>query len=1064
MTKKLLSALWPGLFAFTLFAWIDATPAHAALSDTCVVNILNRTVQVSADGGWSLPNVPSNQGLIRARATCVNPDGTTVAGQSEYFSVARNGITAVPEIVFQDLTPIPVSLSFGSTETLLLDALDATAQLQITATYPGSAPADVTTAASGTNYTSSNPAVATVSADGLVTAVGNGLTLISARNDGVLAARRVLVNSGGDLDGDGIPDEYESQNGLNPSDPIDALEDQDGDGLSALQEYQTGTDVNLADTDGDGIEDGEEVVPGQDGYTSDPLLVDTDGDGLNDLIEVTVGSDPSDAASANYSAALIDLAVTPMNLTLVNNGLDGDQVGHQLAVTGTLLGGGTIDLTSTTRGTNYSSSDLSICSFGLDPGRVYPGNAGSCEVTVTNGAFQRVVSVTVTTFVPGPVSVVNIPGYANNVDVQGDFAFVAAGSAGLVVVDVTDVASPAVVNTIDTTGTSIDVRVSGGLAYVADGSSGLAVFDISDPFAPVLIGGVDTPSIAQDLKAQSGYVYIADGDGGLQIVDVGNPTAPVVVGALGGIGTAKGVDVRGSVAAVGTTTGVHIIDVSDPTAPQETGTVDVANVKDLVIEGTYVHVAAYTTGYVVIDIADPTQPTNVRQESGFVPRDVELSGRLAFYAEQIFPNALAYVNVQDPAQAVFQGVINLSSLGDYAGTGLALNQQYAFITSESFVVSQDFGTTGNTAMMIAQYRQISDNEGIAPQVSITAPADAAQYVQGESVLVEVDATDDIFVASVQLLVNGVVVDTDTGAPYELRYTVPDDYEGPLDIVARAVDLGSNSADSALVTLDVIPDPLTTVVGVVIDPEGDPLPDAHVVCSGNATESLADGTFSLFGVKTLLAVQCVVTAEVEGNFLSGKSASFAPVRAGTTDVHEIYLIPGFPNGNGGFETGDFTGFTATGQVAVLNALGGLTPTEGQYMGFLGTGSGSVGGTTSTITAEPFSVPPGVTQLLFDFNFLSQEAPGTSYNDSLVATLQTPDGGLQTLVASMRSSSFVTPPPGTGYSHMTGFQTVAIDVSAFAGSPNPATLTLDIRVFDVGDSVVDSAGLIDNLRFE
>ncbi len=33
------------------------------LDENCVVNILNRTVQVNKDGGWSMPNVPSQMGL-----------------------------------------------------------------------------------------------------------------------------------------------------------------------------------------------------------------------------------------------------------------------------------------------------------------------------------------------------------------------------------------------------------------------------------------------------------------------------------------------------------------------------------------------------------------------------------------------------------------------------------------------------------------------------------------------------------------------------------------------------------------------------------------------------------------------------------------------------------------------------------------------------------------------------------------------------------------------------------------------------------------------------------------
>ncbi|NCC49951.1 MAG: PKD domain-containing protein [Spartobacteria bacterium] len=68
-----------------------------------------------------------------------------------------------------------------------------------------------------------------------------------------------FVNSLADADGDGLTDSWETANGLDPADPLDALEDPDNDGLTNLSEHARRTDPQNGDTDGDGFLDGYEV-------------------------------------------------------------------------------------------------------------------------------------------------------------------------------------------------------------------------------------------------------------------------------------------------------------------------------------------------------------------------------------------------------------------------------------------------------------------------------------------------------------------------------------------------------------------------------------------------------------------------------------------------------------------------------------------------------------------------------------------------------------------------------------------------------------------------------------
>ena len=63
-----------------------------------------------------------------------------------------------------------------------------------------------------------------------------------------------------DNDLDGMPNWFENHHaGLVRENPLDAALNLDGDGLTDLEEYQNGTDPTKPDTDGDGFSDGDEV-------------------------------------------------------------------------------------------------------------------------------------------------------------------------------------------------------------------------------------------------------------------------------------------------------------------------------------------------------------------------------------------------------------------------------------------------------------------------------------------------------------------------------------------------------------------------------------------------------------------------------------------------------------------------------------------------------------------------------------------------------------------------------------------------------------------------------------
>ena len=763
-------------------------PAEAQeLDDSCVVSILNRTAASQPDGSYILPNTPSNMGQVRARATCVK-DGVTRSGQSDYFTFdATSRAVPVPPIVFGVSDPVPETLQI-SAPFPTLNAVGATLQLTVSATF-SDLPRDVTPATEGTNYTSSNPAVASVSADGLVTAQASGVVLVTAINEGTLAVARLQVIAGADSDADGLPDDWEIARGLDPNDPTDALIDFDQDGLSTLEEFQGGLDPFDPDTDADGLLDGEEGA-----FGTDPLLFDTDGDGLSDGLEVQLGTDPLDPNDFDLGAALTSIAITPPSFQLIFNTLLGE-TSTQLTVTGQLIDGATIDLTA--RGTSYASSDLTVCNFGLDPGRIFAGLDGGCTITASNSGHSAQAAGTVQGFAPVPVGTVALPGTAHNVDVAGDLAYVAAGAAGLQVVDISDRAAPVIVASVDTPGDARDVKVVGAVAYVADGGAGLRVVDVSDPLAPALLGVAATPGGALDVAPAGSFVYVAAGAGGFHAVDVRDPAAPVVLASVTTPGSAGGVALDAANARLlvaDGAAGLSIYDVSVVSSPQRLGGVATGDARDVVARGTAAFVADGMNGFVAVDVSDPATPVlgaPVPRETGGLLNDVAISGNFAFGADFFFVNGVPILDVSNPQAPIPRAILDFSAAGGANGTGLAVDNLYVYRTSGS-------------RLDVGQYLLAEDTAGVPPAVTIRSPEDGDSLESGTVVDFRVDAEDDVAVAVVRFLVDGAQVFADTTAPYELALALPPE-TADLTLGAVAEDLAGSSTAASEIVVHVLPD-------------------------------------------------------------------------------------------------------------------------------------------------------------------------------------------------------------------------------------------------------------------
>ena len=802
------------------------------LDPSCLVSVLNRTARVDPDGVWVIPNVPSSLGQVRVRATCVRDDGLK-SGQSGFFTVPEDGVVRVDDIVFDIPAPVADRLEISAPVTTLT-ADTPSAQLTVTAFYGDTTTADLTAASTGTNYRTSNPALATVDPEGVLTAHASGVVLVTAANEGANGFARFTLVLSADSDGDGIPDDLELALGLDPNDPIDALEDLDRDGLSTLDEIQLGLDPRDPDSDDDGLRDGAEGT-----FGTDPLIFDTDGDGLSDGLEVQLGSDPLDPNDFDLDAAVESIALAPSSFNLVFNTVFGE-ASIQLEVTGRLIDGSEIDLTA--RGTGYTSSDLAVCNFGLQPGQVFAGADGSCTVTASVAGQTADAAGSVSSFSPTPLSTLSLPGQAQSVDVVGDVAHVAVGSAGLALVDVSDRSAPVLLGTVDTPGTARDVRVEGTVAYVADGGAGLTLIDVSNPATATVLATLDTPGNALDVEVRGALAYVADGNQGLRIVDVSNPVTPTEVGSIGSLGTLgviRGLDVSSSrgLAVLAEGPRVRVVDVSAPQAPALLGTATIGgDAQDVALGGgdtgaSHAYVADRSRSLTVVDLAQPGNPivgTSTPRETGGLLVDLVRRGDLLFGADIFFVNGVPVVQIGDPSAPRPTAILDFQGFGDDNGSGIGVDDQFVYLT------------TTRSNLMIGRYLSLQDSAGVPPRVRLISPVGDEDPVAGTQLALSATASDDVGVLRVDFLVDGAVAFTDFTSPYAFDLDVPPGAPS-IEVTARALDYGGNLATTDPVTVAVVPDTAAPTIGLVTPAAGTPFTSGDAMTlTAEVTDNVAVG--------------------------------------------------------------------------------------------------------------------------------------------------------------------------------------------------------------------------------
>ncbi|MBE9061109.1 Ig-like domain-containing protein [cf. Phormidesmis sp. LEGE 11477] len=701
-----------------------------------------------------------------------------------------------------------------SAEDLFFTPVGSTLQLNVTKQNGDGTVTNLTSSDTGTQYFAIvGDETVEVTEEGLMSILGTPSPI-----EALTPSLYILVRNGDDVgigqfaitdidtDGDLIVDSYEQLVGLDPNAANGLESDLDKDGLVDLAEVLLGTLPTNIDTDGDGINDRTEVLSETGARYSSSNLVTQDSEHYFSVADVNTGfvqrgktkkdgtidelvlSQDSEYVVSFFNSQTLKYGSakfsTPDNVSsfnlpkvVIGESSSPDTDGDKLPDVAEFVLGTSINDTDTD---SDGISDFAEIEQGLDP----LGGQGFLTGIIANLPLS------------GEAREVVVEGATNSI--EGQTAYVATGSHGLAIIDASQFNSPIVQGQINLAGDNIDVAVDSdvNIAAVAGQSGGLHLVDISDSMTPTLIKTVDLA--VNQVEISDGIIYASVGNS-VKMLDVfsGEELEPIE---LSGSGFVSDIAVEGSTLYTylsGSDT-LSAIDINNP------GTASVLDEINVSVASSSVGISvgngvAYIagSGLRTVDVSDPTDLSLIGDaDSFFTARDIALNG-----------SGLGLVAAEN------QGV-GIYSLSDPTDTDALFTQIDTDGTTYDIAIASGIAyvADGSGDLKVINYLPF-DSQGQAPTVSISSAADVdssqagIQVLEGASVPIQVDVTDDVQVRNVELLIDGEVVSNDVSFPFDLNAVALSN--SPLgtsvDIQVRATDTGGNSALSNVLTVDLVPD-------------------------------------------------------------------------------------------------------------------------------------------------------------------------------------------------------------------------------------------------------------------
>lgn len=415
-------------------------------------------------------------------------------------------------------------------------------------------------------------------------------------------------------------------------------------------------------------------------------------------------------------------------------------------------------------------------------------------------------------FPVGPVAAVPLPGNSRAIDIEGTTAYLAQGSAGLALVDLTNPLNPIAVGQFSLPGDCQDVAYSSSArtaALISLNQAAEARFllvDLADPRQPGLLRNFP---VAAQFVSEAGGVYYVSVDDQVRMYDA---TFGREIGWLAAEARISGVLATESHIFVTTDRNLSIFQRGF-SAPALLGRVagnfaaaDGGSSVPMVLDGSRLWVGT-SIGLYTVDIADPGAP-RVLNAPGSNPRAVRKlslsAGKrmVALTAAQRFrPGLGGQTSVYDVSDPTSSNKLNFILDSRGAARDAALHLGWLILADE---------LAGLTVMNLQGF----DTAGVAPAITWTLDVldvdptkPGVQLEEGHFATFRPSVTDDIEVDSTELLVNGAVVEVSRTIPPVFQFQLPTLASGvvELNLQVRSRDRSGNTGFSDNLTIELVPD-------------------------------------------------------------------------------------------------------------------------------------------------------------------------------------------------------------------------------------------------------------------